>query len=306
MSRPVVDLTPQQLEKEKAILLAIVLDTTLLVFYATAGLLSGSMTALSEIVRCTLLLMIEYVSYAVLRRAHRGRFREFEYGTGKIERITNLLVAFGLLLSCLYLFAKVVSVGEDTPLSTNSLMLTMILTNINFILNYYCSVSFIRSNREESSVIMSSQIAARIAKTVVSGVVFGILVFALWLPDPQSARMVDLAGSIFLIGYMAVIAYGLIRESLPEILDRTIPEPEHFQILRILTEHFDNYDGFTEYKARRSGKDLFILLKLGYYSGATLQQIEQRLAPIRAAFASELPGSSLTIEPEIMEEFDNS
>ncbi len=257
-------LTAQQLEKEKAVFWAIVLDTTILVFFTIAGSLSGSMTALSEIIRFMLLLSIEYVSYVVLKRAHRDRFNEFEYGTGKIERITNLMVAFGLLLSSLYVFSKVISMSDSAPLSTNSLMLTIIAATVNLMANYYFSIAFIRSNQTESSVIISSQIAARIAKTVASVVVLGILMLTLWLPDPKSARIVDLLGSIFLIGYMVVIAYGLIKESLPEILDRTVPEPEHYQILRILTEHFDNYDGFTGYKARRSGKDLFILLNLAF------------------------------------------
>ncbi|MBI9079482.1 MAG: cation transporter [Pseudodesulfovibrio sp.] len=295
-------LSPQNLEKERAVLLAIILDTVLLLFLGTVGLLSGSMTALSEIIRYVLLLVIEYVSYMVLRRAHRGEFNEYEYGTGKIERITNLLVAFGLVLSSLYIFSKIISLEDSAPLSTNSLMLTMIGANFNLIINYYFSVALIHSNRRDSSVIISSQIAARIAKTVASVVVFGVLVLALWLPDPRSARIVDLFGSIFLVGYMIVIAYGLVKESLPEILDRTIPEPEHFQILRILTEHFEQYDGFSGYKARRSGKDLFILLKLGFLPELTLEQIDTRLRPLRHAFEAELPGSTITIEPEIMDE----
>ena len=294
-------LTAQQLEKEKAVFWAIVLDTTILVFFTIAGSLSGSMTAISEIIRFMLLLSIEYVSYVVLKRAHRDKFNEFEYGTGKIERITNLMVAFGLLLSSLYIFSKVISMSDSAPLSTNSLMLTIIAATVNLMANYYFSIAFIRSNQTESSVIISSQIAARIAKTVASVVVLGILMLTLWLPDPKSARIVDLLGSIFLIGYMVVIAYGLIKESLPEILDRTVPEPEHYQILRILTEHFDNYDGFTGYKARRSGKDLFILLNLGFFSQHTLAQIESRLTPLRHALEAELPGSTVTIEPEIMD-----
>ncbi len=302
MTRSAYELTPQQLEKEKAVFWAIVLDTIILIFFTIAGSLSGSMTALSEIVRFMLLLSIEYVSYVVLKRAHRDKFNEFEYGTGKIERITNLLVAFGLILSSLYIFSKAISISDSAPLSTNSLLLTLIAATINLMANYYFSIAFIRSNETESSVIISSQIAARIAKTVASVVVLAILMLTLWLPDPKSARIVDLLGSIFLIGYMIVIAYGLIKESLPEILDRTIPEPEHYQILRILTEHFDDYDGFTGYKARRSGKDLFILLNLCFFPQCTLGQIEARLAPLRQALEAELPGSTITIEPEIMDQ----
>ena len=141
MSSSTCTLTTQQREKEHAVFWAIVLDSLLLIFLATVGLLSGSMTALSEIIRCVLLLIIEYVSYAVLRRAHRDKFNDFEFGTGKIERITNLLVAFGLLLSSLYIFSRIISMSDSTPLSTNSLMLTMVGANINLILNYYFFVT---------------------------------------------------------------------------------------------------------------------------------------------------------------------
>lgn len=276
------------------------LDTVILALLTVTGLLSGSMTALSEIIRFMLLLTIEYVSYAVLKRAHRGRFNEFEYGTGKIERITNLLIAFGLLLSSLYIMSKIFSSGESAPISTNSLMLTIVSANINLMANYYFSIAFIRSNQTEASTIISSQIAARIAKTVASVVVLAILMLTLWLPDPRSARIVDLVGSVFLVGYMVYTAAGLIKESLPEILDRTIPEPEHYQLLRILAKNFDSYDGFNGYKARRSGKDLFILLNLSFLPTRTMEQIEARLAPIRLAIESELPGSSVTIESDIM------
>lgn len=297
MSGASVNLTQDQLAKEKAVFWAIVLDAAILVFFAAAGLLSGSMTALSEVIRILLLLTIEVVSYVVLKRAHRGRFVEFEYGIGKIERITNLLVAFGLLLSGLYILSKIFSMDVGAPISTNIMMLAIVSATANLMANYYFSIAFIRSNEKESSVIISSQIAARIAKTVASIIVLAILMTTLWLPDPMSARMVDLFGSLFMVGYMVVIAVGLIRESLPEILDRTIPEPEHYHLLRILARYFDNYDGFDGYKARRSGKDLFILINLGFNQERTLEQIEEMTSPIRQAVESELPGSSVTIEP---------
>ena len=236
-------LTQEQRDKELAVLWAILLDSLLLVFYVIVGLFSGSMTFISEVIRALLLTVIEYVSYFVLRRTHRGQFKEFEFGTGKIERIVNLLVAFGLCLACFYIFNKILATGHDTPISAPNLVLAVILADINLIVNIYLTFSFIRVNRGESSVIIASQIKSRQAKTVASAVVLGVLVLTLWMPDPNLARTVDICGSIFVMGYMLIIAYGLVKESLPEILDRTVPEPEQFQIIRVLTDHFDQFDG---------------------------------------------------------------
>ena len=187
-------------------------------------------------------------------------------------------------------------------MSTTSLLPAVVLADVNLIVNLYLTWTFIRVNRQESSLIISSQIKSRQAKTLASGIVLGVLILTLWLPDPRSAQIVDICGSIFVMFYMLLIAFGLIKESLPEILDRSVAEPDHYQIIRVLTEHFDQYDGLRGYKTRRSGKDLFILLNLCFFSKTTLAQIEERLAPIRQALESELPGSKVTIIPEVMDE----
>jgi ferrous-iron efflux pump FieF len=295
-------LTPEQRDKESAVFRAVVLDSLLVISFLFVGLFSGSMTFLSEVIRVTLLLTIEYVSFIVLRRTHRGDFREFEFGTGKIERIINLLVAFGLCLACFYILNKVLSVGQELPMSTTNLLMAVTLADLNLIVNIYITLDFMRVNREESSVIIASQLKSRQAKTFASAVVLAVLIVTLWLPDPRSARIVDVCGSIFVMCYMLMIAFDLVKESLPEILDRTVAEPDHYQIIRVLTEHFDQYDGFRGYRTRRSGKDLFILLNLRFFSRTTLAQIEERLLPLRQALESEIPGSKVTIIPEIMDE----
>lgn len=293
-------LTPAQKAKESAVFWAIVLDVLITVFMMGVGLLSGSMTVISEVARIILLLSIEIISYIVLCRAHRGKFKEFEFGIGKIERIVNLMVAFGLCITCLYIFGKLVSMDDSAPLSTQSLFLAVVAADLNLIINVWFTMAFIRANRTESSIIIASQIKSRLAKTVASVIVLLVLMLALWLPDPRSARMVDMLGSVFVLCYMVIIAAGLIRESLPEILDRTVRDPEHYRILRILTTHFDQYDGFHGYVVRRSGKDLFIMLTLGFYPDNTLERIEARLAPLRRDLASQLPGSHVSIIPEII------
>lgn len=293
-------LTPDQKAKESAVLWSILIDSILIFYFTLVGLFSGSMTFISELIRCVLLLTIEYVSYYVLRRAHRGKFQEFEFGIGKIERIVNLLVAFGLCLASLYILLKVFSMGEDIPMASSNLILAVAGADVNCMVNVYFFMAFIRVNQNEGSVIIASQIKSRLAKTVASAIVLGVLILTLWLPDPRSARMVDLTGSVFVVCYMLITAFGLIRESLPEILDRTVPEPEHFQIIRVLTAHFDQYDGFSGYKTRRSGKDLFLLLHLAFFPGTALETIETRLRPLRQALESELPGAKVTIVPEII------
>ena len=181
MIRHAGSITPEQREKESAVFWAIVLDALCVSFMLVVGLFSGSMTVISEIARILLLLTIEVVSYIVLKRAHRGQFPEFEFGTGKIERIINLLVAFGLCITCLYIFYRIISIGADAPLSLTNLFWAVISADMNLAINIWFTMEFIRVNQAESSIIIQSQIKSRMAKTVATVIVLVVLILTLWL-----------------------------------------------------------------------------------------------------------------------------
>lgn len=300
MTRHADVITPEQRSKESAVFWAIVLDVLCVAFMMAVGLFSGSMTVISELARILLLLTIEVVSYVVLKRAHRGRFMEFEFGIGKIERIINLLVAFGLCVTCLYIFSRIASTATTSPLSPTGLFWAVVSADINLAVNVWFTIEFIRVNKAESSIIILSQVKSRIAKTVASAIVLVVLILTLWIMDPQLARMVDIAGSIFVLCFMLLIAANLTRESLPEILDRSVPDPDQYQIIRVLVDHFDCYDGFTGYRTRRSGKDLFIIVTLGFLPNRTITEIQMRLEPLRQDMESRIPGSRVTIVSEVV------
>ncbi len=163
-------------------------------------------------------------------------------------------------------------------------------------------MEFIRVNQEGSSVIIQSQIQSRLTETVASGIVLIVLILAIGAPDPRLARIVDILGSIFVLCFILMIAVGLVKEGLPEILDRSVPDPDHYQILRVLAAHFDQYDGFGGYRTRRSGKYLFIMITLGFFPGTTLAEVQARLEPICQDMESEIPGSKVTIISEPVED----
>ncbi|MGD9972635.1 MAG: cation transporter dimerization domain-containing protein [Desulfatirhabdiaceae bacterium] len=117
----------------------------------------------------------------------------------------------------------------------------------------------------------------------------------------RSRLMVDVAMDDSTIALIHAGHPVRIRESLPEILDRSVPDPAQYQTLRILTEHFDDYDGFHGYRTRRSGRDLFIRMTLGFLPETSISEIEKRLRPIRQHMAEQLPGSILTIESEVVD-----
>ncbi len=54
-------------------------------------------------------------------------------------------------------------------------------------------------------------------------------------------------------GFMIVVGVGLLREVLPDLLDRAIAEPMQMHVNRTLAKFFDDYDELIGVRTRRSG-----------------------------------------------------
>jgi len=299
-TRPGVTLTPEQRDKEHALLRAVGLDFLCYLALVVAAIASGSLTILAELPRGGLLYSIEILSLITLRRSHRGRFFAFEYGIGKIERVITSVIGIGLIVAALFtLSATLERIANPTVLPTPAMILGVMVGSLNFAVNLYCAGDFIRANRTDASLILASQVRSRLVKTVASGVVVAVLVVATWLPDPTGATYVDAFGALFVIGYMLVTARDLLRESIPDLLDRALPEPEQLLLMRVMSTYFDDFENFGSIRSRRSGGQSFITVELAFRGERSLAEVDDRCDAIRREIVKLIPDAFVEVVPRV-------
>ena len=293
-------LTDGQHQQEVSLLRAIGLDAMIYVPVFVSVVISGSLTMLAELVRGTLLFLIEIISYVTLRRSNRGRFAAFEYGIGKIERMISILVGIGLYVSALFtLHATMARIQAPTVLPTSGMILAVVSATANMVINIYCTGDFIRSLEKQKSLIVESQVRSRIVKSVASVVVVIVLVTATWLADPKAATLVDAAGAVFVITFMIITATKLLRESVPDLLDRALPENEQLILLRVLTRYFDDFDHFDAVKSRRSGGHAFIDMALEFDQNMPFHEVNRRCAAIERDLIEAIPDAIVSVVPRV-------
>ncbi len=299
-SAPAVSLSPAQRDKEQALLRAVLLDFVCYASLVVAAVASGSLTILAELPRGGLLYSIEIISLITLRRSHRGRFFAFEYGIGKIERVITAVIGLGLFVAAAFtLNATVERVINPTVLPTPAMILGVAVAGFNFAVNLFCVGDFVRANRTEESLILASQVRSRLVKTVASGVVVVVLVIATWLPDPTGAAYVDAFGALFVIAYMVVTGRALLRESVPDLLDRALPEREQLLLLRALSRYFDDVENFGEIKSRRSGGNSFITVALAFPGDMPLAEVNARCDAVRKEIVRLIPDAFVEVIPQV-------
>lgn len=291
-------LTPEQREKEQTLFRAIWLDASTYVFVLVAAISSGSLTMMAELPRGGLLFVIEIITVITLCRSHRGKFADFEYGIGKIERVISIMIAAGLFIAALYTTNAMLNrLSQPIVLPTSAMILSVAAASYNLMINFYCVGSFSRANAQESSLILAAQIRARLVKTVSTAVVVVIVVVATVLPDPKAATIVDAVGTLFVIIYMVAIGIQLLRESLPDLLDRTLPEHEQLLLMHVITEHFDDIQSLGIIKSRRSGGRAFIELELVFATDTPFATVNNLCQRVEQEVVSRIPDAVVSVKP---------
>src|SRR4051794_5011903 len=95
--------TSDQLVRERSIQIAMLLDGGLIALVLLVGIIGSSFTLIAECVRGTLMVCTELFSFIAMRRIHRGQLAEMEFGAGKLEQMTNLTIAAGMVFGAIWI-----------------------------------------------------------------------------------------------------------------------------------------------------------------------------------------------------------
>lgn len=290
-------LTADQRSKEQAILFALIADSAILLVITVVALLGGSLTLLAESVRGALMDAIEGFALLVMRRIHRGRLDGFEFGSGKLEQVANLAIAAGMLAGAIWIALGAVALATGgRPIGTPfGLALAAIVGALNTYINLIAWDAVRRAARGENSLIMRGQLTARNVKLVSSLVVQLSLTVAAVSTDDVVIAWADAAGALFVVGFIVVTALGMLRAGFPDLVDRAVEETVQQAINRALVRHFDEYARFDRIRSRRSGRQVFIEVALGFDGALTMAEVTRRVAALTATMRGEIADADIVV-----------
>ncbi len=291
-------ITAVQRQRENAIFYTALADLALTLLMALVALASGSLTLIAEVVRMALLLMLEIISLIAMRRIHRGRFPDFEFGHGKIEQMANGGVAVGLFVAgaIILLTALDALTGEPQPLSPFALALGAAVAAINCFENFVSWLAMRRAARAEPNIMLLAQLRARQVKLTSSLVVQVTLTIAALTYDTLVAHWLDGLGAIFVSCLMIVSGVAMLRDSLPDLLDRGLREPDQQKILQVLTKHEASFATFDGIRTRRSADLLFIEVSLGFWDRLSMAEVDRRQEALAAEMQAALGKADVTVK----------
>jgi cation diffusion facilitator family transporter len=297
MVTPVPTVTLPQRAQERSIEFALALDALMIALFIVAAFLAGSLTMAAELTRGALMFSIEVFALGVMRRIHRGRTAMFEFGSGRLEQLVNLIIAGGLLAGAAWIGVAAVRriAGGETAGTPIGFALAAVATSTNLYVNVLAWDAMRRTAGDEGSLIMQGQLRARIVKLVSSVCVQVSLTIAAVSPDPVVIVWTDSLGALVVCAFIVHAAVGMIRSDLPDLVDRSVHEVFQAAINRMLIRHFDDYERLDRVRTRRSGRTVHAEITLGFSPTLPMADVAQRIDAMKASLREELGDADIAI-----------
>jgi len=102
---------------------------------------------------------------------------------------------------------------------------------------------------------------------------------------------------MIIAGVMVHSAYGILSESVRDLLDVALDEGVQLQVLRWLATHFEDYREFHGVRSRRAGSAMFIEVFLEFDPDRRMADVQAVIDDMRGELMRAIPGSFVSIVP---------
>lgn len=283
-------------KKKIAACVSIVSNSSLIVLKITAGLITGSISIISEALHSLADLMASFIAYFSILKSSEPADDDHPFGHGKYEDLAGFIEALLIILTACYIFyiaiEKLVKFGMDYEFETNlGIIIMLISTIVNFIVSRYL---FYMAKKSDSIALQTD--AEHLNMDVYSSLaiflgLFAVKLTGLYILDPIFAIIV--AGIIFKTGV------NLTKQASNNLLDGTLPASERETIKNVL-EHFKDKGlmGVKSVKTSKSGSKRVIQLTIFLPCKLTLLDTHILCDKIEHALGENFTHSSVVIHAE--------
>jgi ferrous-iron efflux pump FieF len=285
-------------QKEQSILLGIILGLFGLATGLFAAISANSTAILSEVLKNVGLTIAVILSWLSLRKVRVGKSEAYNYGIGKLENFSGLIVAVVMIVSFFLIIFHTVErfqarvemhpIGVDIGLVFSIVALT-------------CSIALWNHDhhlaKKEHSPVMESLWRLYRLKTVSTGVVILSLLFSIIFNKYSWSLYIDPAGSIIVSLFLAFSIYSVSSQSMYDLLDRSLEESLQLVILRALASHFHEYEALHGIRSRRTGGNTYIEIFLEFEDERKMSEVQQIIDSIKTDLEHKIQGSHVVIAP---------
>ncbi len=285
-------------EKSRSILLSLVVDFVLLLPDIVAAVMASSITLLADVLKCATELLATFLAWLTIVRVARNKHHVYNYGIGKLENLSSLIVAGFMLVSLLIVLVTAVErLRHPQFLHPGGLWLGSVMMTLGVVVNTWLWFRNRTVARRAYSPVMESQWRLFRAKAFSDGTVLLALVLSHALRGYAWSAYIDPAASFVIVGFLVFSVYSVVAHTVYDLMDRTLEEELQMIIVRELVAFFDEYVKFHGVRSRRSGGDIFIEIFLEFDGARSMAEVQVVIDRLRDSLEQKIGGSQVVVSP---------
>jgi cation diffusion facilitator family transporter len=284
--------------KTKVALLSVVSNTSLILMKVIAGIMSGSVSIISEAIHSGMDLMASFIALFSVTVSSKPADKNHPYGHGKIENISGVVEGL-LIFVAAFLIIKEAIHKIYNPTEITDLYIAIIVMGISALFNTIVSRILYKVAKEEDSIALEAD-ALHLKTDVYTslGVAVGltlIKVTGITILDPIVAMLVALL--------IIKEAWELSSHAFGPLLDASLSEEQEAEILLVMESFKNEVSGYNSFRTRKAGHYKYIDIEIMIKGDQTILEAHRLSDEIEKTIKEKIKNTYVMIhfEPEALE-----
>ena len=283
----------KEFEKQFASSLSVFSNSLIIVLKLIAGVVSGSISIISEAIHSTSDLLASVLTFFAVKKSSHPADKGHPFGHGRYEDVAGFLEGILIVLASFFILfeaGKRILSGSSLELDSTAGIVVM---GISAVMNLFVSRYLLAVAQKTDSVALRAD-ANHLSTDVYSslGILAGFILIKLTnitLLDPLIAIVVALI----------ILKTGVVitKESLNNLVDGTLPDEDIKKIENVL-DNCQNIYGYKNLRSRKSGQNRDIDITLLCEGDMSLKECHKICDSVEEKIKLSLPNTEITIHCE--------
>ncbi len=273
--------------------IAVISNTLLTLTKVVVGIMTGSISILSEAVHSGIDLLASIIAFFAIKKASQPADETHAYGHGKVENLSALFESALIFIAAgAILFESAQKLLHPSAIEHGGLGIGVMLfsTFINLLVSNYLITS---GKKMESPALEADGHHLRTDVFTSVGVALGLILYELthisWI-DPFMAMMVAVL--------IVKMAFDIGKEAIGQLTDMALPPDEEALIHETLQLHKHKIFDYHEVRSRKSGSERHVDLHLVLCKDLTIEEGHHLCDHLEEVLEKKLPNTRMMIHME--------
>ena len=282
-------------KKTKAARLSVFSNAFLVIMNLTVGLISGSVSIMSEAIHTFIDMLAAIMAYFSVKVSDKPADEQHPYGHGKYENISGVVEALLIFVASGWIIYHSISrLTSDHAIDHTGLTLGFIVMIISALIDFIVSRHMYRVAKETDSIALKADalhLSVHVYTSLGIGASLAVIYFTGW-------NFLDPVAAIVVAAFILKEAFEILVEAFKPLIDNALPEEEQKLIVGTIGKFKSDTVQYHMLRTRKMGSNREIDFHLEVDGDMTVKESHDLCDKIENKLKKQLPNMDITIHVE--------